>query len=102
MSFWQNRRIPVAGAVGFIDGNLSHFFVQEGAHATSLERNVEKGSCPHFKGLGPNTKVISGDFYDQSFLDLERFMSAEDYEFCLYPSAKVELGVGLKHSYQHV
>ena len=73
MSFWQNRRILVTGANGFIGGNLVDFFVRQGASVTGLERNIEKRSYLHFQGLGSKIKIVRGDLCDRSFL--ERVMS---------------------------
>jgi len=97
MSFWQERRILITGANGFIGGNLAGYFVRQGAEVTGLERNIEKRSYLHFEGLGEKIKVVRGDLCDRSFL--ERVMSEGDYEFCFHLAAQVEIGVGLKSPY---
>jgi len=97
MSFWQDRRILITGANGFIGGNLVDFFVREGADVTGLERNIERRSYLHFEGLGSRIKIARGDLCDRSFL--ERVMSEGDFEFCFHLAAQVEIGVGLKSPY---
>jgi CDP-glucose 4,6-dehydratase len=97
MSFWRGKRVLITGANGFIGGNLAHFFINEGAEVTGLERNIEKRSYLHFEGLDSRMRTVRGDICDRSFL--ERVMAEGDFEFCFHLAAQVEIGVGLKSPY---
>jgi CDP-glucose 4,6-dehydratase len=97
MSFWQGKRVLITGANGFIGGNLTHFFVNEGAEVTGLERNIERRSYLHFEGLGSKMRTVRGDLCDRSFL--ERVMAEGNFEYCFHLAAQVEIGVGLQSPY---
>jgi CDP-glucose 4,6-dehydratase len=97
MSFWQGKRVLITGANGFIGGNLTHFFVNEGAEVTGLERNIERRSYLHFEGLGSKIRTVRGDLCDRSFL--ERVMAEGNFEYCFHLAAQVEIGVGLQSPY---
>jgi len=97
MSFWQGKRVLITGANGFIGGNLTHYFVNEGAEVTGLERNIERRSYLHFEGLGSKMRTVRGDLCDRSFL--ERVMAEGNFEYCFHLAAQVEIGVGLQSPY---
>jgi CDP-glucose 4,6-dehydratase len=89
--------VLITGANGFIGGNLTHFFVNEGAEVTGLERNIERRSYLHFEGLGSKIRTVRGDLCDRSFL--ERVMAEGNFEYCFHLAAQVEIGVGLQSPY---
>lgn len=97
MSFWQGKRVLITGANGFIGGNLTHYFINEGAEVTGLERNIERRSYLHFEGLGSKMRTVRGDLCDRSFL--ERVMAEGNFEYCFHLAAQVEIGVGLQSPY---
>ncbi|MHC4599936.1 MAG: GDP-mannose 4,6-dehydratase [Planctomycetota bacterium] len=90
-SFWQDRRVLVTGANGFVGSWLCKRLVDEGARVVALMRDHIPESNYHRLGLEDRVDSVSGDLED--FDCLARTVAEYEVESCFHLAAQAIVGV---------
>jgi CDP-glucose 4,6-dehydratase len=90
-SFWQNKRVLITGANGFVGSWLCQRLVSEGAQAVALIRDRIPGSNFHKLGLHARVDEVSGTLTD--FDLVWRMVSEYMVEYCFHLAAQAIVGV---------
>lgn len=90
-SFWQNKRVLVTGANGFVGSWLCQRLVSEGAQVVTLIRDRTPGSNFHKLGLHARVDEVSGTLTD--FDLVWRAVSEYMVEYCFHLAAQAIVGV---------
>lgn len=90
-SFWQNKRVLVTGANGFVGSWLCQRLLSEGAQVLVLIRDRVPGSNFHRLGLHARVDEISGTLTD--FQLVSRMVSEYTVEYCFHLAAQAIVGV---------
>jgi dTDP-glucose 4,6-dehydratase len=69
-TFWQDKKVLVTGAGGFIGSHLVERLVDQGAHVRAFVRYNSKGEVGHLSALTPEelsrVEIVAGDLRDLS------------------------------------
>ncbi len=90
-SFWQDKRVLVTGANGFVGSWLCHRLVLEGARVVAIIRDHVPGSNFHRLGLDTQVDEVWGTLTD--FTSVSRVASEYRVEYCFHLAAQAIVGV---------
>lgn len=83
---WQNKRVLVTGATGFLGSYLTRDLANAGAIVTVLERDYEPHSNFYRLGLDRTTRKVIGDV--SNFFLMERILNEHEIEVVFHLAAQ--------------
>jgi CDP-glucose 4,6-dehydratase len=84
--FWQDKRVLVTGAGGFVGSWLTHALLERGASVTVILRDHMGQNNFELLGLGARTNLVYGSVADYAVV--ERAINEHDVDTCFHLAAQ--------------
>lgn len=87
---WNNSKILVTGADGFIGSHVAKALIERGAEVTTIVRDLKKESNIDILDIKKRVNTLHGDLI--SYEDCERAINEYDIDFCFHIAAQALVG----------
>jgi len=87
---WQETKVLVTGADGFIGSHVAKALVEKGAEVTTIVRDIKKTDNLDILKIRNKINVLNGDLIN--FKDCERAINEYDIEFVFHIAAQAIVG----------
>lgn len=94
---WNNKKILLTGATGFIGGNLAAQLHDAGATVFGIIRNDNPSCFLYLEGYHEKIRLIKGDIIDQELL--YNILTEQQIDIVYHLAAQVEVGVGITNPF---